>query len=282
MRTHPFLLHTVNSNEDPVATRSEIIRTAPITLVIDDSSALGHKHANEALRSWFDPGGKSAKPTISASEGDEDLPPFDYDDEEGETDPLFVMVNHALWAPLGEGEHEKPVGRHAFPTRTTERASKPDCNVFRTGSDEQQDETEDNEKTLELALSFSVPLTKSRSFREIMREARVVQGLIKLPASEEHAQPTRLLLTTNRSPSRECPVEDPSDGKRRLLDAIVTGCLGGLFVAAHALPSQLLVITGMFFAAHCVRLAVPTRLIEERRPWRLLRRLTQRRRRNAV
>lgn len=282
MRTQSIRLHAANESQNLTAAQSEIIRTDPIILVIDNSCALDHKRGAEALRRWSDPGPRqSTPPTIVVSEEDNDLPPFDYDDGGDDADPLLVMVNHALWAPLDKGEREVLTGRHAPLAPTAEPTARLTRDSIQTGPGEQH-EAKDNEKTLELALSFSVPRTKSQNFQEVMREAQVVQGLIKLPASQECA-PTRLLLTADRSQSGKYRQgEEPSDGRRRLLDALVAGCLGGLFVIANALHSQFLVVAGLCFAAHCVRLAVPTRLIGERRPLRLLRRLVQRRGRSAM
>ncbi|HET6354619.1 hypothetical protein [Streptomyces sp.] len=262
----------MDENEDPVAAPSEIIRTDPITLfIVGDSAALDHERGDEALRRWFDPARMQwDPPTGVTSEEEDDLPPFDYNDEGEAPDPLFVTLNHALWAPLDETEH-----RAAYPARLGR-------DVLEAFSDE-QDEAEDNEKTLELALSFSVPRTKSQYFQEVMRDARVVQGHIKLPASEDCARPTRLVLTANRNLSdKSRPFEALRDGRRRLLDATVTGCLGGLVAAANTLHSQLFLVAGFLFAAQCVRLAVPTPLIGERRLWRMLRRLAPRRRRGAM
>ncbi|MEU5296215.1 hypothetical protein [Streptomyces umbrinus] len=233
--------------------------------------------ADEALRLWASPvieRWQLESPAVVACEEHDDLPPFDYNDEGDDADPLFVAVHRALWAPLDESEH-----RDASPAGMRESAARSGQDDLEACS-EAQDEAEDNEKTLELAISFSVPRTKSQNFQEAMREARVVQGLISLPASEDCARPTHLMLTANHKlSSKSRPVQALSDGRRRLLDAIVTGCLGGLFVAANTLHSQFVVMAGLVFAAHCVRLAVPTPLMGGRRIWRVLKQLGRRGRR---
>ncbi|MFD3930042.1 hypothetical protein [Streptomyces sp. NPDC058614] len=277
MRTQPIRPDAVDESAEPVTVQSEIIRTGFTLIISNCSSALDRERRDEALKRWFDP----APMQWGTPEEKDDLPPFDYNDEGEGADPLFVTLNRALWAPLDESEHEALASRDMAPARA-ELGARLGRDALETCSDE-QDEAEDNEKTLELALSFSVPRTKSQNFQEVMREARVVQGLIKLPASEDCARPTRLVLTANRDLSDESwPVEALPDGKRRLLDAVVTGCLGGLFVAANALQTQFVVVAGLCFAAHCVRLAVPTPQIGRRHLWRILRRLTQRWGRSAT
>lgn len=285
MRTQPVRLHAVDETEGPATPVSEIIQTAPFRLVVTKCSyAADRGRRDVTLGDWFDIAcdrGHLEPSAVVARKEEDDLPPFDYNDEGDDVDPVFVTLNRALWAPLDESEREVLASSSAPPAQA-ETAAWPGRDIPETCSDE-QDKAEDNEKTLELALSFSVPRTKSQNFKEVMREARVVQGLIKLPASEEHAQPARLVLAANRKLSENgWPGEAPPDGRRRLLDAIAAGCLGGLIVAANALHSQFVVVVAVAFAAHCVRLAVPTPLIRGRRHWRMLRRLAPRRRRGAM